>query len=396
MSGAAARRPAPDTLLAEAVPGAEAADRLRSGWQALFEATGDAPWSCAPEVHRCWIATLRPPDATPVIAVRDAGGALRGVMPLMRDVAWRGPSVAPRFDYDPQDRGALERSGWRPVPVRQLASPASLPATMLWTGPLCRPGDLGPVMAAVAGAIRDLDGWDVAVLPAFEGAEAECIAHAMRACGQVHLQPLGREVMNLSRLEPFAAIVARQPKKFRQNLRRATAAGEAAGLRITFAEGSEGVARARDAVEAVARASWKAAGRTGAQVLIPYDARQKRFFERLMTSDRLGGVPVVGIARDAEGPVAVLTMLHLGPTVTALLTFWNGRLPQASPGLQLIGAAIDHAVSRGATRFATNTTSPWARYFTDERRVVTNIVTFRDTPYGRALARLSRWRAGCR
>ena len=378
-------------LTASILRGEQGLCEVREDWQALFGSIPESTWSFAPEVFASWIATLRDARDVYLVTVRDERGQLRGLYPLMLDFTWRGPSCSARFDYDPQDRGLIASQRLRPVPLRQLTVMASLPATMLCVGPLCQPADLLQVYQAMARAILGLSGWDVLVLPAFEGQQATAWRAAFQSCGvQARVQTLNREVSNLRQIGPFADVVARQNGKFRQNLRRAQKVATAEGLDIRLAVGPEQVACQFGVVESVARNSWKHQGRAGAQVHIAYEGRQQRFFERLMSSGSLAGTPLVAVATDADGPLAVLTLLQFGCAVTALLTFWDGRLAKASPGMLLMGAAIDWAADHGATRFELNSTASWVRHITDTTETVCNIVVFKPTAYGRALGQLAR------
>jgi CelD/BcsL family acetyltransferase involved in cellulose biosynthesis len=379
-------------LAAVVVDGATGFAPLRADWQALFNAVEGAVWSCDPMVFETWRAMLRPKGGTAIIAVRDGAGRLRGLMPLMRDHAWRGPAVAPRYDYDPQDRALIVKRRMRPIPVRQMTTMASLPATMLWVGPLCQPEDMAAVQAVMARAMLDQRGWDVAVMPAIEGPEAQGWCDAFAAQGIVPgIQTLGRVVQDLQGLAPFQDVVNRQKKKFRQNVRRAQADAGELGVSFAIHEGADAVAAQFAVIASLARASWKHEGRAETDVHIAYDGPQQAYFERLLVSPDLGAVPVLGIASDAQGPVAVLLMLRHGSSITALLTFWNGRQPLASPGLLLLGTAIDWAAAQGLRRFDFNATAPWVRYIVDAHRTLCHVVVFAPTWRGRLLQRLSRF-----
>ena len=374
-------------LRAEVLDGYQEFAGLRQEWQALFDSVDGAGWSCNPEVFHTWTQVLRQGGKALIISVRDTAGKLRGLMPLMQDLAWRGPAAAPRFDYDPRDRGLIANRRVRPIPVRQITTMGSLPATMLWVGPLCQPQDTEGVCHAIAGTILKLPGWDVAILPAIEGVEDLLWSRAFAEQGvSARIQTLGRVVQDIQRLVPFQQIVDRQKKKFRQNVRRAHAAAQEAGVRFEFHSGQAAVKAMFGTVERLASASWKHEGRDGTEVHIAYHGNQQAFFERLLASKGLTAEPVLGVALDADGSLAVLLMLRHGITLTALLTFWDGRQPAASPGLLLLGAAIDWAVAQGATRFDFNATAPWVRYLVDVERTVCHVMVFAPTLRGRVLA----------
>lgn len=379
-------------LTARVVDGATASAALRSDWQALLDVVEGTAWSCDPQVFRIWAEQMRNHGRTPVIEVRDEAGTLRGIMPLMRDLAWRGPAAAPRYDYDPQDRFLIMKRRPRPIPVRQITTMGSLPATSLWIGPLCRPEDAPAVRHAMAGAILAQAAWDVTVLPALEGEEEQGWCAAFQAHGvPARVQRLGRVVQDLHRLEPFQAVVDRQKKKFRQNVRRAQASAAEAGVTFDIVVGAAEMQAHYGMIADLARASWKHEGRANTDVHIAYDGPQQTFFEAFFRADDLKSTPVLGIASDAEGPLAVLLMLRHGSTVTALLTFWNGRQPLASPGLLLLGTAIDWAARQGLKQVDFNATAPWVRYLADTTRTLCHVIVFAPTLWGRALGTLSRW-----
>lgn len=361
---------------------------LTPEWQALFNDIGTGRWCCAPQVVAQWIATLRLDRETSIVAVRDGQGRLRGVMALMHDRVWRGPAITPRFDYDPQDRDALEHQRLRPFPVRQISAPASLPATMLWTGPLCHPQDREAVLSAIGRALEFVRDWDVAVFATPQD-QAGSVVDALAPAGRARVQPLGRVAMSISNMSGFEEILSRQSGKFRQNMRRARKFGDAAGLEISLVEGREPVRQNFALIQDLARKSWKHDGRPGTQVNIPYDARQRAFFEGVMGSQHLDGVPALVIARDADGPVAVLTLLALGHAVSSLLTFWDGRHARASPGLQIMGRGIDWAAARGARCYDLNATAEWVRPLADTFTPIANVTLFRRTLRGQAFSTLS-------
>jgi hypothetical protein len=375
---------------ADVVDGASGFSALSVEWQTLFETVEEASWLCDPQAFRIWERQLRPKGGTLIIAVRDQSGHLRGIMPLMRDLAWRGPAAAPRYDYDPQDRNLIVKRRVRPIPVRQVTVVGSLPATMLWVSPLCRSEDKGSVQLAVIGAISRLSGWDVTVLPAMEGEEELGWRDAFAAHGlNAKVQRLGRVAQDLHNLAPFQEVVDRQKKKFRQNVRRAQAAAEEAGVRFEIQTGAAAIASHYTTIAELARASWKHEGRENTDVHLAYDGAQQAYFEAFFAAPDLKSTPVLGVASDAEGPIVVFLMLRHGSSVTALLTFWNGRQPQSSPGLLLLGKAIDWAAGEGLSRFDFNATAPWVRYIADTQRSFCHIIAFAPNLRGRALAVLS-------
>lgn len=379
-----------DPFTATVVDGATGFSSLCEEWQSLFATVEGAAWLCDPQAFRIWERHLRQKGGTLIVAVRDAAGQLRGILPLMRDLAWRGPAAAPRYDYDPQDRHLIVKRRIRPIPVRQITTVASLPATTLWVSPLCRTEDRRAVQLAIAGAIVGLSRWDVTVLPAMEGEEETGWRDAFAAHGQiVRVQRLGRVAQDLHELAPFKTVVDRQKQKFRQNVRRAQTAAAVAGVRFEIQVGAATMISNFETIAELARASWKHEGREDTDVHLAYDGAQQAYFEAFFADPELKSTPVLGVASDADGPIAVFLMLRHGSSLTALLTFWNGRQPQASPGLLLLGTAIDWAAEEGLGQFDFNATAPWVRYVADTQRSFCHIIAFAPNLRGRALGMLS-------
>lgn len=379
-------RTAAQGFRAETLRGAASIAAVYTEWQALADAVAAPNWSMLPAAHEVWLRQLRRPDSSPLITVRDPAGRLRAVFALMRDRVRRGPAMAPRFDYDPADGRLLGPGARRLFPLRQVAAATSMPATLAWGAPLCRPEDLGPVIDAVADAILAERGWDVAVLSAAMPDEFALWQAAFARRGhRLHRQALDRVVQNVAPVRPFSALSAGQPMKARQNLRRAERFAAEMGVGFRFVEGSAAVAAEFRLIRRIAEASWKAAGRAGNPLNIPYDARQQAYVEGLFTSPLLKGQPLLGIAEGPEGPCNVLLLLQAGGTVTALLTFWDGRYDRCSPGLLLLGRSIDLAVARGALRYDLNATAPWVRHVANERTEVVNAVLFSHGVWGRLM-----------
>lgn len=358
-------------------------------WRSLVARIPDAPWSTLPSVHETWRQVLRA-YRSPVVVVRDSRGTLRAVMPLMRDLAWRGPACMPRFDYDPRDRSRVIRRGPAPIPVRQLSVMGSLPATLLWVGILATAPDRRAATTVAVGALNRLRGWDVAILPVRDGAETEEFMAAFGAGGAAtYARELGRRVQNVERLRPFDSIIATAPKKFRGNVRRARRFAEAAGLRFGTVEGAQAVGARLAEVAEVARASWKQTGRAEQDVHLPYDGEQQAFCEHLLAREKDDCVPVLSVAEDPDGAVAVLLCLRHGAVCTALLTFWNGRHARASPGLLLLAHIIDRLHAQSVESLHLNATAPWVRYLVDDRLGINNVVAFRPTVLGHLLHRVA-------
>ena len=328
---------------------------------------------------------------TSAVVVARAGGALRGIMPIMRGRVWRGPSCAPRHDFAPADRTLVESRRPRPFPVRQVCPVVSMPATLVAPAPLCREADAEAVTHAMAGALLALPRWDVIALPVYEGVEQASwlAAFAAQGCRPL-LHPLGRFVQGIRDVRPFDEIVVRQNKKYRQNVRRARAAAESLGVEIAVHKGSTAVAAHLEAFAAVARASWKHLGREGQQVALPFEGRQQVFFEALLAEEDTGLTPVLAVAWMGGEAIAALLAVRHAATLTALLTFRDDRAAAASPGLLLLGRLVDWAAEHGIRWFDLNATHEWVRHLADERRSQNNVVVFAPTLRGRLYERIAR------
>jgi hypothetical protein len=359
-------------------------------WHDLASGAGCVSWCALPVAVETWREVLARDGKCTIVTVR-LGGVLIGLMPIVQELAWRGPSCVPRYDYAPSDREASTSRRPRPFPVRQITTVASVSATMLWVDPLCRPGMEGPVYDSIAGALAGLPGWDVIVLPSYEGDQDERWLKSFRSLGlDPWIHRLDRVVQNISHVSTFDEIVAGQPKKYRQNVRRARAAADAAGLNISIHVGHPEVAGRLEAIEKVATASWKQEGRPGLDIRLPYAGKQRDFFERLFRRDDLGATPIAGLVSVDGDAIAALMALHHFGTVTALLIFMDGRHPTASPGLLLLGELIDWAAANGAKRIDLNATHGWVRHLVDERRTICNVAVFAPTLRGQALGWISR------
>lgn len=377
-------------LLRAEILGAEAAEsRLGAEWLQLAFAVEDATCFMLPAFFRAWRQVLAEEDEAQVIAAFDGDGLI-GVLPLMRGRVWRGPSCAPRIDYASADR-RLSPGGRRPFLLRQLASVVSWPAASLRPTLLAAPVARAAAVRSMAATMLAAPGNDVIVLPVYLGEDAATWTAAFReAGGQPWLHALNRDVLTLDTVRPFDEVVARQPGKFRQNIRRARAAADRLGISFEVHAGRAEVARRFDRVARAASRSWKQAGEDGRQTALPYAGRQQAFFETLLDEEGTGLVPLLAEARMGDDAIAVLLAARAGATVTAFVTFRDDRGAAASPGLLLFGALIDWCVAQGVRRFDINATQDWLRHLSDTRRTLANLVVFTPTLRGGAFSLISR------
>lgn len=372
------------------VAATEISDTLCSEWQMLAEVSPNCSWSMLPGVFCNWLETLGPRECTSVLTVRDSQSQLCGLMPIVQERVWRGPSCVPRFDYAAADRSSTSSRRPRLIPLWQITTPASIPATTLWVGPLCLPGFETAVYDSVAACLARRRGWDVLVFAAYDSEQPLWLESLRRAGLSPSVHRLDRVVRNNPALRPFDEIVAGEPRNFRRNVHRARKAAEEAGLSFRLHVGTDAMDAILPTLAQVAGNSWKREGRTGQEVNIPYEGKQQIFFERLLVSRQMGATPVVAVAESPQGPVAIAVTLRHFRKITGILIFMDGRFATASPGILMVGAIIDWAVANGVERFEFNATHDWVRHMSGEERLLCNVLAFAPTPAGRLASMISR------
>lgn len=362
------------------VDGRVAIARFGDAWRRLAETVGTATLFMWPAVFDAWQHELAQGVSAEVLLVH-SGARLIGVLPLMRARVQRGPSFVPRIDYAPYDRDLVPPS-LRPFPVRQVSSMVSWRATSLRPTLLSAPEDREDVIDAIAVALAELRGVDEIVLPV-DARDASAWLQALRRAGlSPWVHDLQRKVLTLEELRPFDDILAAQGRNFRRNVARARVAAAQAGLTWTIRDGPEQVLPHLDGIARVAGESWKGKGH-GSRTAIPYAGLQQRFFERLLRDRQSGLSPLLGIGERAGEKVCIALCQRHGESLTGLLLFRNDLYPDASPGLLLLAAVIDHAASQGLRRLDLNATQDWLRHIADSSHSLVNVVAFRPTLRGR-------------
>lgn len=364
---------------------------VEAEWRWLSLAVERPSCFAAPSYFRAWRDTLAD-DVAPFLLSARRAGRLVGIMPMMRARVWRGPLCAPRHDFAPSDRAFLGAGRPRPVALRQLSPVVSMPATWVAPAPLCADVDRAVVIRAMVAAIAALPDWDSFALPVDAGRDRDLWFNALEAAGlRPWVHELGRTIGSIGRVEPFAEKIARHGWKLRQNIRRATAAADRAGLALQVHEGHTAVARQLPVLAEVARASWKQTGRAGDSLVVPYAGRQQAFFERLL-GDTTGApeiTPLLAVATCGDQPVSALLCLQHADRLTALVTFRTDAVPQASTGMQVMAKMVDWSHDRGLSGFDLNASHEWTRHLVDETRSQDIIVCFAPTLRGRMLNLIS-------
>lgn len=362
-----------------------AIESVLPAWQALADRVHPGDFFLRPAVWQSWRRQLS--GAKPaglLLAYRDR--TLIGVMPVMIRTVWRGPTLGVRYDYDPQDRRWLTEPARRMIPMRQLSPLLSLPATMLGPVLLTATPDRPAVIAAMAGAMSEQRGWDMAVFPLEQGALALWQAGFENAGLRCDEQALDRPGFSLRNVRPFEQIIAQQRQKGRQNHRRAVAAATKAGVTISICRNApDTMAIVRD----LAAQSWKAKGRSDQHVNIPFEGPQGAFFDDLMLGADKSRL-VSAIARQNGTPIAIIMGAVTGGTLTALLTYWNGAERSASPGVLTLGALIDWGAGNRMEQIEFNSNSPWLKGIADHNEMQQNLLVFARGAKGRSLATIRR------
>ena len=365
--------------------------QIAAEWQALSLAVARPSCFATPSYFQAWRDTLSD-DVVPLLMTVRRAGRLVGVMPLMRARVRRGPLCAPRHDFAPSDRALLGLGNSRPLGVRQLSPIVSMPAAWVAPAPLSTDMDRVSVIRAMAGHIATLAGWDSFALPVDASADQDVWLAALNEEGlRPWVHRLDRQIGAIGVIEPFDAKVARQNKKFRQNIRRAQATAERAGVEVVVFEGRLAVAAQMPALAAVAQGSWKQMDRAKTDLTVPYAGRQQQFFEHLLCDAAMdcNAMPVLAVAICGGQPVAALLSLVHGDWLTALVIFRNDPVPAASPGMLVLARMIDWTHEKGLAGFDLNATHEWTRHLVDEVRSQNIIVSFAPTLRGRGLGLIS-------
>lgn len=363
---------------------------LRPHWQALAGQVQSATCFMWPAMFQAWRQVLAAGVEPGVIAVFEAE-QLRAVLPVMQGPVWRGPSLVPRIDYAPGDSDLTGARWRRPLRVRQLASVVSWRAACVRPTLLCNPEHRVRSIGLIAEAMLRRPGWEILVLPVHEGEDSAVWLAAFQTLNaQVEISHLGRAVLTIENVRPFDDVVAQQSRNFRKNIRRARAAAERAGLRLSMIVGRSAVLGKLATLARVAKASWKHTGRSGTQVSVRYEGSQQRFFEAVIADENAGLEPVLSVATvDGEACAMALVFRH-GSSATGTLLFRDGRYDEASPGQLVLAHLIDWAAASRLQRLDLNATQEWISHLADQRTAFDNLVVFAPTLAGRGCAWIAR------
>ena len=362
---------------------------MRADWEALLKSTRSSDLLLSHHWYHTWRRVFGSRVRNGVVTVRRSG-ALIALMPIMIGRVLRSPSMAVRHDYMAGDEKFLAgRSRFRLIPIRQLSPILGLEASM-WRGdPLVAPGEKDSSCDALLHFFRDFAGWDVAVFPLPESF-VNSIEAACRMIGvRVRIDRLHRPMYRRADLPPWDAFLKAKGGHFRKRSGAVIKRANKEGLTFQTFAGPEDIGRGLAVVAEVAKRSWKASGREGQAVLVPYTPASQRFFEALCSDTDGGTVPVVSAIYQDGTPKAAFLSAAFGKRLVTLLTFYDPSIKHASPGHLLIKMAYEWAADRGMTEIDFNSNNPFSAVYADRHEVYHNLTLFNGSLYGRVLHALS-------
>ncbi|HVZ02926.1 MAG TPA: GNAT family N-acetyltransferase [Dongiaceae bacterium] len=363
---------------------------LRDDWDALQRKTA---YSADPLLSHHWYAAWRSVFGgrirSRVVAVR-RGPALTAVLPVMIGRVRRSPSMTVRHDYMPGDHQfATARQRSRVIPVRQLSPVLGLEAATWRGGPLVDPEEEGASLEALFGFLRNQAGWDLAVFPLAANA-ADRMAEICRRIGiAARIDRLDRPMYRREDLPPWDVFLKSKHSHFRKRYQEAVRRAAREGLTFQTFSGRDGIEPALATVAEVAQRSWKADGREGQAVLVPYTPDSRRFFETLCTAGD-GIIPVVSVIAQGDAPKAALLSIAYGKRLVTLLTFYEPSIRHISLGRLMIKMAHEWAVEHGLAEIDFNSNNPFAAIYADHHEIYHNLTLFSGSLYGRLIHAVSR------
>jgi len=362
---------------------------LRGDWDALQQKT---PYRSDPLLSPYWYDAWRSVFGgrirSRVVAVR-RGAALVAVLPIMIGRVLRSPSLTVRHDYMPGDSRfttARRRSCF--IPVRQLSPVLGLEATTWRGGPLIDPAEEGAALEALFRFLQERSAWDMAVFPVRDSA----INRFAETCGKLgigtRIDRLDRPMYYRIDLPPWDAFLKSKHSHFRKRYQEAARRAAKEGLAFRTFSGRDGIESALATVADVARRSWKADGREGQAVLLPYTPDSRRFFEFVCTKAE-GIVPVVAVIYQGDVAKAVLLSIAFGQRLVTLLTYYEPSMKHISLGRILIKMAHEWAVEHGLSEIDFNSNNSFAAIYADQHDTYHNLTLFSGSLYGRLIRAIS-------
>lgn len=368
---------------------------LRPEWESLSGTSSRSDLLLSYPWYDAWRRVFGGQVRNGVIAVR-RDGALIAVMPIMIGRVWRSPSVDVRHDYKAgDDRFLTAHPRSRFVPVRQLSPVLSLEATTLRGGPLTSPGNESLGYEAILRFIRDFSGWDVAVFPLPESIVTTLQEMSRKAGIQVRVDRLNRPMYRRTELPPWDSFLKQKQRHFRKRFEEAVKRAHREGLVFETFVGHGNIGQGLDVLAEVAKRSWKADGREGQAVIVPYTSASQSFFEALCLRSDRDVVPVVSAIFQGAEPKAALLSAAFGKSLVLLLTFYDPTIKHVSLGRLLIKMAYEWASANGMTEIDFNSNNPFAGIYADHHDLYHNLTLFKGSLYGRFLYAVSRTSLYC-
>jgi CelD/BcsL family acetyltransferase involved in cellulose biosynthesis len=371
------------------VEGAAKISALQQDWQALSLESGSSDLFLSYRWFDAWRAVFGSRARHGVVTIRHKT-KLVGIMPIMIGQVWRSPRMEVRHDYMAGDHKFLTtRPRFRFLPVRQLSPILGLEPT-LWRGsPLTARGEEMRCWEALLRFFRDSLVWDIAVLPLPQMLASSLKQYSDTIGIAARIDRLDRPMYLRTELPPWAAFLKSKQSQFRKGYAKALRRAEKEGLSYQTYAGQEEAGRGLAILSDVAARSWKASGRKGQGVVVPYTAASRRFFESLCR-DSHDMVPVVSVIVQGTTPMAALFSVALGHRLVTLLTFFDASIKTVSVGRLLIKMAYEWAVDHGITEIDFNSNNPFAAIYADHHEIYHNFILLNDSPYGHLIQLLSR------
>ena len=334
----------------------ELLEKHESEWRSLCErCTADEPF------HRPqWIAAYAgafEPAGNVVLATVRAGGALVGVLPLLREVAVIGG-----------------------LPARRLRSAGNTHTCRydLVHDPVLR----GAVVEQVWHALAAQPGWDVLHFENVpdDGALVQVVRDAASAGYRTSVAPaLTPPYLDLTPCEArFDRFAESLDSKFRSNLRRRRRKLETRG-RVALSR--SGVAGAIEQFYALEKAGWK--GSEGSAIAC--NAATRRFYDAVAAdAEHRGDLAFYTLTLD-ERPIAMYFGLRSNDRYYLLKTAYDESLRECSPGQLLTYDALRDLIESGCREFDfLGGMMDWKRDWAPGVRQLVDLHVFRG-PAGRAL-----------
>lgn len=323
------------------------------------------------------------------------GAGPSAVAPLVRTRRLRGPAMSVRFDLYPGDQRFLTRAPrYRVLPVTQVSPAVSLESGDLRGGIATAFGADGHRhgVAALVDSLMATKGWNVAAFPVSETDVPAWIEALDRADARSRVLPDMRAFAFREAPCSWDDFLRAAGRHRRKRAWQAEKYLTRDGYRLEVWQSPPDVARGLEALADLAEKSWKASGREGTDIVVPYTARARVFHEDLCRADAVDLTPVVCVILDgSDMPVAAMLSVICRSTLVPLLTFYDPSVAKRGPGQFLIKGLFDlyeRTDGRAFSRIDFNATHEWVLPYADRQEPYHLFLLFSPTLYGRFLDRI--------